>query len=306
MSDNSQGGIRALKDCTAGSIGGIFQVLAGQPFDTVKVRLQTQPTLSKGEVPQFTGALDCAVQTFKKEGFAGFYKGTATPLAGIGLCVSIQFFALENFKRSFAAQNKAQGNLNPNFLSNSQLFIAGSGAGLANAFVSGPVEHIRTRLQVQSGTNPEFKGPIDCLKKIYSANGLKGLYQGQVPTLAREFIGFGAYFTAYEYLVQQEMISSGFRRDELSTFKVCFFGAMAGYSMWISAFPIDVIKSKMQTDGITASTRKYPTAMSCIKDTYKSNGVKGFFRGFLPCILRAAPANAATFLGFETAMRFLN
>jgi len=226
-------------------------------------------------------------------------------LIGIGLCVSIQFFALENFKRSFTAQNKAEGSCTPHFLSNSQLFISGAGSGLANSVISGPVEHIRTRLQVQSSIAPEFKGPIDCMKKIYASQGLRGLYQGQVPTLAREFIGFGAYFTAYEYLIQQEMMMSGLKREELSTLKVCLFGAIAGYSMWISAFPIDVIKSKMQTDGFTSATRKYPTTISCIRSTYATSGIPGFFRGFVPCILRAAPANAATFLGFEMAMRFL-
>lgn len=70
--------LRALKDFSAGWVGGLAQVLSGQPFDTIKVRLQTQPSgldsLAKPGVPRYTGALDCALQTLRSEGLAGFYR----------------------------------------------------------------------------------------------------------------------------------------------------------------------------------------------------------------------------------------
>ncbi|TKA78986.1 hypothetical protein B0A55_02567, partial [Friedmanniomyces simplex] len=69
---------RTLKDLFAGAVGGVAQVLIGQPFDIVKVRLQT--------TTQYKGALDCASQILKNEGAAAFYKGTLTPLIGIGAC----------------------------------------------------------------------------------------------------------------------------------------------------------------------------------------------------------------------------
>jgi hypothetical protein len=51
----------------------------GQPFDIVKVRLQT--------TSQYTSALDAATKIYKNEGPLAFYKGTLTPLIGIGACV---------------------------------------------------------------------------------------------------------------------------------------------------------------------------------------------------------------------------
>lgn len=42
---------------------------------------------------QYSSALDCAKQIFKNEGPLAFYKGTLTPLIGIGACVS-QYFAV--------------------------------------------------------------------------------------------------------------------------------------------------------------------------------------------------------------------
>lgn len=50
--------------------------IVGHPFDTVKVRLQTT------DKSQFRGPLDCLLQTVRKEGFAGLYKGATPPLVG--------------------------------------------------------------------------------------------------------------------------------------------------------------------------------------------------------------------------------
>lgn len=70
-----------------------------------------------------------------------------TPLLGIGVCVSIQFGALEYAKRVFAVQNVAigRGGQGGKTLTAEQLFFSGVFAGLANGVVSGPVEHIRIR-----------------------------------------------------------------------------------------------------------------------------------------------------------------
>ncbi|CAG8616108.1 32454_t:CDS:2, partial [Racocetra persica] len=185
--------MKAFKDCFSGTVGGIAQVLVGQPFDTVKVRLQTQPTPKLGQPPLYSSMLDCVRKT-SKEGFSAFYKGTTTPLIGIGACVSIQFASLGYMKRYFMEKN---GNKSP-FLTNSQLYISGATAGLVNSVISGPVEHIRTRLQVQitptqssASTQAQFySGPIDCIKKIYSSYGIRGIYKGQVISMARELQGF--------------------------------------------------------------------------------------------------------------------
>ncbi|KAG2197734.1 hypothetical protein INT47_010670 [Mucor saturninus] len=286
---------QAVKDCLSGTVGGIVQVLTGQPFDTVKVRLQTQSTAN----PLYTGMMDCVNKTRAKEGFGGFYKGTMTPLVGIGACVSIQFVVLEAMKRHFSAVNGRS-----DFLTNGQLYLAGAASGVANSFVSGPVEHIRTRLQVQTGTG--YSGPIDCIRQIYRSHGISGIYKGQAVTMAREFQGYGAYFLAYEYLVQEAMKKDNLqKRSDLPTWKVCAFGGAAGYAMWFTIYPIDAIKSKLQTDGFTTETRKYSSALDCARKIFATEGAAGFFRGIGPCLLRAAPVNAATFMGFEMAMRVL-
>jgi len=83
-------------------------------------------------------------------------QGTLTPLLGIGVCVSIQFGALEYAKRIFANQN-IQNGIGGKSLSGGQLFVSGVFAGLANGVVSGPVEHIRIRTSPRGPPNfPPF------------------------------------------------------------------------------------------------------------------------------------------------------
>lgn len=65
-------------------------------------------------------------------------------------------------------------------------------AGISNSIVSGPVEHIRIRLQTQPNITPKlYAGPLDCASKIYAQQGIAGIFKGQVPTLMRETIGYG-------------------------------------------------------------------------------------------------------------------
>jgi solute carrier family 25 (mitochondrial carnitine/acylcarnitine transporter), member 20/29 len=110
-------------------------------------------------------------------------QGTLSPLAGVGLCVSIQFAAVEQLKAGFAARNKPGDSL-----SWTQHFLCGAGAGVANSIVSGPVEHIRSRLQVQAGpkgTAAAYNGTVDAFRKISAAHGIAGIYKGQTITVLR-------------------------------------------------------------------------------------------------------------------------
>ncbi|KAJ3740550.1 mitochondrial carrier domain-containing protein [Lentinula detonsa] len=294
---------KTVKDLTAGTVGGIAQVLVGQPFDIVKVRMQTAP---KGT---YSGMMHCAGGILKNEGPLAFYKGTLTPLLGIGVCVSIQFGVIEYMKRLFAHQNLVSGSGGPTGkdLNAGQLFASGVTAGLANGFVSGPVEHIRIRLQTQPSINPPYNGPFDAIRKIHKAHGIAGIFKGQGVTFLREATGYGVYFLAYEKLVQREMRTKGIKREDLSPVNAILYGATAGYALWAVIYPIDMIKSRMQTDGFTSATgRRYASSLDCAKQVWRSEGPKAFLRGLGPTLIRSPFANGATFLGFEMANRFLN
>ena len=161
---------------------------------------------------------------------------------------------------------------------------------------------IGTRLQVQSGPVKTYQGPIDFIRQVGSKYGYSSIYKGQMITLLREFFGYGIYFATYEHLMQSTMLKENKKRQEVEAWKQVAFGAMSGYLLWIVIYPIDVIKSKLQTDGFDKSTRNYSSALDCARKTVAKDGIRGLYKGFVPCMLRAGPVNAATFVAYELTM----
>ncbi|OJD14991.1 hypothetical protein AJ78_04713 [Emergomyces pasteurianus Ep9510] len=293
----SEGALRTVKDLSAGAAGGIAQVLLGQPFDIIKVRLQT--------TTNYSNALDCATKIFKNEGPLAFYKGTLTPLIGIGACVSVQFGAFHEARRRFEELNANRDPLNTS-LSYPQYYMAGAFAGITNSVISGPIEHVRIRLQTQPhGAQRLYNGPIDCIRKLSSHEGvLKGLYRGQLVTVFREAQAYGVWFLSFEYLMNWEAKRSNIKREEISAVKVATYGGLAGEALWLASYPLDVVKSKMQSDGFGAQ-QKFKGMTDCFKKTFVAEGLGGFWKGIGPTLLRAMPVSAGTFAVVELAMRAL-
>jgi solute carrier family 25 carnitine/acylcarnitine transporter 20/29 len=217
-----------------------------------------------------------------------------TPLLGAGICVAIQFGALESAKRYFGGGQ----------LSAWELYLSGAFAGFSNSVISGPMEHVRIRLQVQSG-NDGYKGPKDFISKTFKQYGFAGLYKGQGVTLLREGHGYGVYFALYEYLTQKHMRDNNLSRKDVSTMVQLINGSTTGIVLWAATYPIDIVKSKLQTDSLDKSKREFSSAIDCVKKTFKSQGLKGFYKGFSACILRAGPANGATFVAYEVVMNLI-
>ncbi|KYK54740.1 mitochondrial carnitine/acylcarnitine carrier protein [Drechmeria coniospora] len=293
------GSLQTAKDLFSGAMGGIAQVLIGQPFDIVKVRLQT--------TTQYSGALHAATSIYKNEGALAFYKGTLTPLIGIGACVSVQFGAFHSARRWFEARNADAPGRKTSDLGYGQYFAAGAFAGISNAGLSGPIEHIRIRLQSQPhGAARLYDGPLDCVRKIGAHQGLlRGLYRGEAVTIYREAFAYGAWFTAFEYLMNSDAARNAIDRKDIPGWKIAFYGGLAGEALWLSSYPFDVIKSKMQTDGFGAQ-QKYPTMRSCFAATWREGGVRGFWKGIFPTLVRAMPVSAGTFAVVEMTMRAIN
>ncbi|KAI0550999.1 mitochondrial carrier domain-containing protein [Xylaria curta] len=304
--DAKGGSLDTAKDLFAGAVGGIAQVLIGQPFDIVKVRLQT--------TTQYSSALNAATTIYAKEGPLAFYKGTLTPLLGIGACVSIQFGAFGFAKRYFETANAARSSL-PSLpsgalkkdLSYGQYYAAGAFAGVANSVISGPIEHVRIRLQTQPhGAARLYAGPLDCVRKL-SANGgvLHGLYRGEAVTILREAQAYGLWFMAFEWMMNADAARNNIARNEVPAYKVALYGGLAGEALWLGSYPLDVVKSKMQTDGFGPNMR-YKSMRDCFAQTWRAEGMRGFWKGIGPTLLRAMPVSAGTFAVVEATMRAIS
>ena len=240
-------------------------------------------------------------------------QGTLVPLIGIGGCVAVQFWLFHDMRRRFLKQNR-KTDPSATRLTYTQYYLAGAYAGIGNSVLSGPIEHIRIKLQTQpSGDKRLYAGPWDCIRKIYDVDGIKGIYRAQLPTILREAQGYGLWFLTYEYLVQQSVRGNGGTRDDLPAWKLCGFGAIAGLVLWLGSYPLDVIKSRMQSDvgftnkvpdnmgefkeklGAVGSVRRYDGMIDCTRKIFWETGFGGFWRGLAPTLMRAIPCSAGTF-----------
>ncbi|KAJ2628053.1 mitochondrial ornithine carrier protein [Coemansia sp. RSA 1290] len=293
--------ISGIEDLAYGSLSGMMGKFVEYPFDTVKVRLQT----SESQV--FSGTLDCLKQTWQHEGFHGFYRGLTSPLIGAMAENAIAFYAYNRIQSTIHSFS------NQSSLSLSQLFVCGGLSGAICAFVISPVELIKCKLQVEnvqayssnSASKPKFTGPLSVLAHLLKTQGIAGLYKGILPTVARETIGVGFWFGTYELVCRRllQMQGKG-EKSELGPASIVLAGGCAGIGYNITSYPIDVVKSFIQTDDVRdAAAKQKPGILSTIRTVYARGGIPAFYRGLGITLLRAFPANAAMFMTYEYLSR---
>ncbi|XP_062247410.1 mitochondrial carnitine/acylcarnitine carrier protein [Platichthys flesus] len=287
--------VSPLKNFVAGGVGGACLLLAGHPLDTIKVRLQTQPKASCTQYVLYTGTYDCFRKTVSKEGILGLYRGMGAPLAGVAPMMAISFFGFGLGKQ---LQQTDPGQL----LTPSQVFLAGCLAGVFTTVIVAPGERIKCLLQVQASSGQtRYSGPVDCALRLYREQGLRGVYKGTLLTLIRDVPSNGLYFLTYQYL-KHFLTPEGQSVSQLSTPRILLAGGVAGILNWTIALPPDVLKSNFQT----AAEGKYRGLVDVLRTLLREEGPRALYKGFNPVFLRAFPANAACFLGFEVALKGLN
>lgn len=286
-----------IKYFLSGGFGGVCTVIAGHPLDTIKVRLQTMPLPAAGQKPQYAGTYDCARKTVQREGFRGLYKGMSAPLTGVAPIFAMSFFG-------FGLGKRLQQKTSDEQLTNTQLFAAGAFSGIFTTSIMAPGERIKCLLQIQQGGGApqKYNGMVDCAKQLYKEGGIRSVYKGSFATLLRDVPASGLYFLTYEYVkdyAAKEFGTEG-SRGLLGTI---FAGGSAGIANWAVGMPADVLKSRLQT----AAPGTYPNGIRDVfRELMRNEGPLALYKGVTPVMLRAFPANAACFIGFEIAMKFLN
>lgn len=272
-----------------GTVGGVLLAFFGHPLDTIKVKMQNHPhTYGR------RGVLGCVRTIVMEDGARGLFAGLSPPLFLNGALNAVLFATFGTAKQVVAHMTGGDADTLP--LSH----VCGASllsAPFYCAFVT-PVDAIKVNLQ----TGGIARGPIACARSL----GLRGLYASYFPTLGTRFVGSPCYFGAYE--LSKVLIT----RQNVENVSVVGLvsGFMAGVSFWTAMYPIDVVKSRVSLPAAMvdngAATRAQSTGtLSVVRDIWVREGARGFYRGFLPCVLRAGPANAVMFLGYEWTMQFL-
>lgn len=262
-------------DFVAGYVSGAIGIVVGNPLDLIKVRLQAQASATGHGPLKATTA---------------FSAGTAAPILGYGALNAVLFVS---YKRSEAVLNEL-------FATKDSLittWLAGACGGLATWVISAPTELIKCRAQ----TSTSSLSSVVIAHHLVRERGVLGLYHGGVVTALRDGIGYGFYFWSYELSTGLWQVAEPNKTASIWSDgpRVLLCGGFAGIATWASVFPLDVIKTRVQTQAIGL---KRCGAFDTTCEMLRLNGPSIFFRGFAVCCIRAFFVNAIQWAVYEGIM----
>ncbi|KAG2464024.1 ORNT1 protein, partial [Polypterus senegalus] len=291
--------IEAMINLTAGAAGGVACVVSGQPFDTVKVKMQTFPTM-------YRGFLDCSVKTYRHDGLNGLFKGTMPALLA-NVAENAILFACYGFCQQFT--RRLFGLESTSELSDVQSAFAGSLASVFSSLALCPTELVKCRLQALHEMKEAGKTSLACristwsiVRSILRTEGLQGFFQGMTSTWLREVPGYFFFFGGYE-LSRSFFTKPGQTKDELGAIPLVVSGGVGGVFFWLAVYPIDSVKSRIQV--LSMAGRQNGFLFSFI-NIMKTEGFMALYCGLTATIVRAFPSNGALFLAYELTKRALS
>ena len=297
-------------DFWAGYISGAAGIIIGNPLDLIKTRLQA------GDTAIHPTSASSLRSTFDHAGT--LVRGATAPILGYGALNGLLYYTYNRSLNLLSSSGSAQPNLY-------QIWTAGALGGFASFVVSAPTELIKCRAQVASSATPNANTSTSSLaiaKEIWRTHGIRGMYFGGGVTSIRDAVGYGFYFWSYE--LSKCALHVGADGDSKSTeqMKILLAGGVAGVVTWASIFPLDVVKTRVQTqpfsapvatvEGETTSLLEQARkpfrrkgAIEIAKAAYVNEGGGIFFRGLGICSVRAFIVNAVQWAVYEWMMRVL-
>lgn len=302
-------------DFWAGYISGAAGILIGNPLDLIKVRLQAGQSSSSASTPSSYAS--------NFSGASSLIRGAAAPIFGYGALNALLFVT---YNRTSSLLNQGAPDAQPNLWTT---WLAGAIGGLATWVVSTPTELIKCRAQMAStSASTPAMNSWGIIKEVLRTEGVRGLYFGGVVTALRDSIGYGFYFWSYELssrFLEERMKAREMRSTSQEAAKVLLCGGLAGVVTWASVFPLDVIKTRVQTQSLDIGgenaallrsgggsglegmrEHKRLGALEIARNSYRSDGVGVFFRGLGVCSVRAFIVNAVQWAVYELIMRELD
>ena len=204
------------------------------------------------------------------------------------------------------SQNKRNNKFIADFL------LGGVSAGFIKTAVA-PLERIKILLQTQeviakihSNQIPKFNGILNCFKRTVVSEGPLALWRGNAANLIRCYpsqalnLAFRGVYNRWFCLYHPKKEPIKFFLGNLAS------GGAAAASSLIFIYPFDFLRTRLAADlGRTKVERDYLGLRDCIVKIYKTDGIGGFYQGFMISVVGML-VYSALYLGlFETGKSLL-
>ncbi|KDN41423.1 mitochondrial carrier [Tilletiaria anomala UBC 951] len=179
----------------AGFFSAVPTTLIAGPAERVKVLLQLQGQGASAAGPKYNGPIDVVRQLYKEGGLKSIWRGSGATLARDGPGSAAYFCAYETVKKLLAPAGADPAQLNM-----LNVITAGGLAGMAMWSLAIPPDVIKSRYQ--GAPHGTYTGFLDCAQKTVAKEGVKALFKGFGPAMARAFPANAATFVGVEYSLQ--------------------------------------------------------------------------------------------------------
>lgn len=274
----------ALRSILAGASAGAVEISVTYPAEFAKTRTQLNRRLPDGQKlpwPPFGSQ---------------WYAGCTTLIIGNSLKAGIRFVAFDQYKSLLASPDGT--------ISGPANVIAGFGAGATESLLAvTPFESIKTQLiDDRKAAKPRMRGFLHGSGIIWREKGIRGFFQGFVPTTARQAANSAVRFSSYTSLRQlaQAYVAPGERLGALSTFGL---GAMAGVITVYATMPLDTVKTRMQSIEARA---EYKNSFHCAARLVREEGFLTLWSGALPRLGRLILSGGIVFTMYEKSMEMMD
>uniref|UniRef100_A0A8D3ATH3 Mitochondrial glutathione transporter SLC25A39 n=1 Tax=Scophthalmus maximus TaxID=52904 RepID=A0A8D3ATH3_SCOMX len=313
--------ISPVQQMLASGTGALLTSVFVTPLDVVKIRLQAQQTpfhqgkcflycnglmdhvyvcqnrtscTSWYKTPtHFSGTLDAFVKISRHEGLRSLWSGLPPTLV-MAVPATVIYFTCYDQLRDFLRFGLGfQGNHVP--------LVAGALARLGAVTVISPLELVRTKMQSRPLSYGELRV---CIRSAVARDGLLSLWRGWGPTVLRDVPFSALYWFNYELVKARLCEQSG---TPQANFSISFTaGAVSGAIAAILTLPFDVVKTRRQIQMGEMDTRAGLTTSTwhMMKEIWAELGYRGLFSGFLPRVIKVAPACAIMISSYEFGKTF--
>jgi solute carrier family 25 citrate transporter 1 len=147
-----------------------------------------------------------------------------------------------------------------------------------------------------------MRGFLHAVPIIARERGIRGFFQGFVPTTARQAANSATRFGSYTFLRQlaQSYTAPGEKLGAISTFGI---GGIAGLITVYVTQPLDTVKTRMQS---IEARSMYKNSFACAAMIFKNEGVLTFWSGALPRLVRLMLSGGIVFTMYEKSIDLMD
>lgn len=174
----------------------------------------------------------------------------------------------------------------------SKYLIAGGVAGAISRTATAPLDRLKVVLQVQTAR----ARIMPAVKEIWREGRFLGFFRGNGLNVMKVAPESAIKFYTYEML--KEFIANGEDKSDIGTGGRLFAGGIAGAVAQTAIYPMDLVKTRLQT--YSCEGGKVPKLGALSKDILVQEGPRAFYRGLIPSLLGIIPYAGIDLAAYET------